>query len=276
MADLVLQAPAKLNLFLHITGQRDDGYHTLQTVFQLIDFYDTLEFFQATDKNIVIESSVDIRPSQNIIVRAAHALQKAANIQEGIKIHLQKRLPICGGLGGGSSDAAATLLGLNTLWRLNFSVKQLANIGVKLGADIPVFVHAHSAFAEGVGEQLTPLDLPSQNYLLVIPPIHVTTKEIFAHPDLPRTTKPIKLTDYHFGFGRNDCETLVRKLYPDIDRAFELLEQFGQPRLSGTGSTVYLATADKAKAEEISKLIPQPFATIVTHGINTSTARITL
>ena len=219
-AELILPAPAKLNLMLHILGRRADGYHELQTLFQFLDFGDELGFALRSDGEIHLHTPIDGVPhDSNLIVRAARLLQQHANCTLGADIWLDKRLPMGGGIGGGSSDAATTLLGLNYLWKLKCSEDQLATLGLSLGADVPVFVRGHAAFAEGVGEKLQPVTLREPWFLVAIPQVLVSTAEIFSDPELTRDTPPIKVRSLLEGGGRNDCQPVVTKRYSEVRNA---------------------------------------------------------
>jgi 4-diphosphocytidyl-2-C-methyl-D-erythritol kinase len=267
-AALDLLSPAKLNLFLHITGRRADGYHTLQTLFQLLDWGDSLRF-EVNDSGEITLDGPDLGiPSQdNLIIRAAHALPRG---RCGAHITLDKRIPAGGGLGGGSSNAATTLLALNHLWQLGLDRAALQSIGAGLGADVPVFVAGHTAWAEGIGEILTPLELPLDWYLVVHPDCHVVTGEIFSHRELTRNTAPIKIAAFFEGASRNDCQKLVRRLYPKVDKALIFLEKFGEARLTGTGACAFVRFDSRADAEAASSQAPPEWRCIVAQGINES------
>lgn len=252
-----LPAPAKLNLFLHITGQRDDGYHNLQTIFQFLDYSDTLDFSLRSDSLITLNPPLAGVPNeQNLIIKAAIALQKASGCPLGVDIQLHKRLPIGGGIGGGSSNAATTLLALNELWSLNWSKKQLSALGLALGADVPIFIYGHSAWAEGIGEQLIAIDLPENAYLVLKPDCEISTREIFSHPTLTRDTPAIKVAASEAQGGRNDCESVVKALYPAVDNALTWLRQYGQGKLTGTGSCVFLACDSLEHAKTLLSVCP--------------------
>lgn len=276
MTSLRLPAPAKLNLFLHITGRRVDGYHLLQTVFQLIDQMDWLTFTPANDLQLI--SDLPFPAADNLIIRAAKLLQQTTGCTLGAMITLEKNLPMGGGLGGGSSDAATTLLALNHLWQTGLSVDQLAQLGIQLGADVPVFVRGHNAWAEGVGEQLQPITLPAAHFVVLTPECAVSTAEIFNHPLLPRNTPHISRAEYAQGLVQthNDCEVVVRRAYPAVDSALAFLEQIQAadpvlsvpPLLTGTGACVYLMTPTRALAEKILK--QAPFSGFVCSGIGQS------
>ncbi|WP_439105820.1 4-(cytidine 5'-diphospho)-2-C-methyl-D-erythritol kinase [Congregibacter sp.] len=285
MRSITLTAPAKLNLFLHITGRRDDGYHRLQTVFQLLDYGDELTLTPRYDGQITLHCEgallEDLDARDNLVVLAAKALRKSApeggdRENLGAEITLLKRLPTGGGLGGGSSDAASTLLGLNRLWALNLSVDELADIGEKLGADVPVFVRGHSAWAEGIGEQLSPVELPERWYLVVHPGCHVSTKVIFSHPQLTRDTPAITMAAFFTGPTRNDFENLVRRLAEPVDKALIWLEKFGEARLTGSGASVFVSFDSKAQAQEILQKVPSEWQGFVARGVNSSPARAQL
>ncbi len=265
---LTLPAPAKLNLFLHITGRRDDGYHELQTVFQLLDWGDTLSF-EANDSGAVTldVDGASIPSADNLILRAARALPGPGR---GVHIRARKRIPMGGGLGGGSSDAATTLLALDRLWRLELANAELQRIGARLGADVPVFVAGHSAWAEGIGEHLAPLVLPERWYLVVDTGCAVSTAEIFSHSELTRDTAPIKIAAFLEGGSRNDCQPIVRRLYPEIDKALNWLDNFGDARLTGTGGCLYAAFDSELAAQGVRKQLPAAWRGFVARGVNRS------
>lgn len=270
---LILQCPAKLNLFLHITGRRADGYHTLQTLFQIIDLCDSLQLSPTQDGEISLRCSVaSLAGPDNLVLRAAHALRDASGCTAGIAMSLEKRIPMGAGLGGGSSDAASTLLGLNQLWSTGFSIDALAQIGLRLGADVPLFVRGLSAWAEGIGEILTPVELPSKIYLVICPNCHVSTQEIFSHQQLTRNTTAIKMAAFLAGHTRNDCENVVRSLYPPVDEALEWLDQFAQARMTGTGASVFAAFDTAAEAQQVLAQLPSGTTGFVARGLACSTA----
>ncbi len=285
-AGFSLPAPAKLNLFLHITGRRPDGYHLLQTVFQFIEEADTLHFSLRDDGQITLSPELTGVPAeQNLIVRAARLLQAESACTQGADIRLEKRLPMGGGIGGGSSDAATALLGLNRLWNLQLDETRLAALGLKLGADVPVFVRGRAAFAEGVGEHLTPVEIPEPHYLVLTPKAHVSTAEVFNHADLTRSTPAITLAAFLRGsLGspggeipaslRNDCENVVRKLAPEVDAALLWLGLHGPAKMTGTGACCFLECADRESA--VALLAQSPIPGFVTHGRNRSPAHIAL
>ncbi|MES2909660.1 MAG: 4-(cytidine 5'-diphospho)-2-C-methyl-D-erythritol kinase [Pseudomonadota bacterium] len=266
-----LPAPAKLNLFLHITGRRADGYHTLQTLFQFIDQADTLHFSRRADDRIQLQADMPgVEANDNLIIRAALALQKATNCHLGADIRLDKTLPMGGGLGGGSSDAATTLLGLNALWQTGLSLAQLADIGLMLGADVPVFVHGQAAWAEGVGEQLQAVSLPEPWYVVLTPDAHISTAAAFSHPELTRNSDPITLRAFSAGEARNDFEKVVRQLSPAVDAALQWLAQHGTARMTGTGACLFLACSDADHAAQI--LAASPVQGFISRGQNVSPA----
>lgn len=238
-------APAKLNLFLHVCGRRQDGYHELQTLFQLIDFCDELTFEPAIDGQIYREGGLaGIPAEQDLVVKAGRQLQSAAGISTGARIKLQKHIPIGAGLGGGSSDAATTLLVLNRMWGCDFSLDQLAELGLGLGADVPLFVRGRTAFAGGVGEILEPVELGDKHYLLIQMPLQISTAEVFQHPVLRRDCPQISRANALAGEGFNAFEPVVRQMHPQMARALDYLQQFGTPRMTGTGSSIFLEMPD--------------------------------
>ena len=276
MTVLKLPAPAKLNLFLHITGRRDDGYHNLQTLFQILDYGDELEFSLRNDDVITLQPQVEGVPEEsNLVCRAAMSLREASGVIKGCDIRLQKRLPMGGGLGGGSSDAATALVGLNRLWDCGLGTGQLAELGRKLGADVPLFVRGDSAFAEGVGEQLTPVELPPCWYLVITPDCHVSTAEIFSNPALTRNTSTITIralsTGLDSGLFKNDCQTVVEQLYPPVHEALEWLRQYATALMTGTGASVFASFASRAEAQAVLAEVPQNWQAFVATGVNRST-----
>ena len=267
---LVLPAPAKLNLFLHITGRRADGYHDLQTLFQLLDWGDTLDLRAAAAGTLTLECDgqpLDSAEQDNLVMRAARLLQPQ---DRGAHIRLHKRIPAGGGLGGGSSDAATTLLGLNRLWQLGLTAAELQRLGAGLGADVPVFVAGRSAWAEGVGERLTAVSLPESWYLVITPDCHVSTAEIFSHQQLTRNTSPIKIAAFFEGHSRNDCQQLVRRLHREVDNTLNWLENFGEARMTGTGASVFARFASEAAARAVYDQLPPHWQGFVARGVNES------
>jgi 4-diphosphocytidyl-2-C-methyl-D-erythritol kinase len=243
-------APAKLNLFLHVLGRRDDGYHTLQTVFQLLDVGDRLTFEVRTDGAIArVNAVAGVAPETDLCVRAARLLKPFAAPSAGVAIQLDKRLPIGGGVGGGSSNAATTLLALNALWRTGLSRDRLVGLSRSLGADVPVFVHGQSAFAEGVGDQLTAVELPERHFWVVTPPQAVPTAAVFSAPELTRHSAPLTIAGWLKGAAtRNDCWDVVRQRFPVIAEHARQMERYGTPRLSGTGSSLFIEFTTRAQA----------------------------
>ena len=260
-------APAKINLFLHVTGRRTDGYHTLQTLFQLLDYGDEIDI-EATDDGRIerIGDVAGVDPDADLTVRAARLLQAHTAVPRGARIRLHKRIPIGGGLGGGSSDAATTLLALNRLWDLGRSRRELAALGLTLGADVPVFVHGRSAWAEGVGEVLTPVTLPETWYVVLVPPVAVSTARVFAGLQLTPYSPAITIRAFQTGPTRNDLEKTVRAQYPAVDAALRWLAEFGVARMSGSGSCVFVPVASAKTGREI--LAQAPIAGFVARSLN--------
>jgi len=249
---LSLPAPAKLNLFLHITGRREDGYHLLQSIFQFLDYGDTLDFELRNDGVVSRVNDVPGVPvEQDLVIRAAVALQKHCGSKKGAAITVHKRLPMGGGLGGGSSDAATTLLGLNQLWQCGCSLDELADIGLALGADVPVFVRGHSAWAEGVGERLTPVNPPELWFLVISPGIHVDTGKIFTHPELTRDQQILTIRDSVETGMVNVCQPLVERYYPPVAEAIAWLSEYGEARMTGTGACVFAPFPTREAAEKV-------------------------
>ena len=268
-------APAKVNLFLQITGRRADGYHELQTCFQFLDWCDELDFEVRSDGRIERAAGAPgVAPEADLCVRAARALQAAARCQKGVEIAITKRIPMGAGLGGGSSDAATTLVALNALWGLGMSVDRLAEIGLSLGADVPVFVRGRAAFGEGVGERLTPLggaNAPAEsNYLILKPNVSISTAAVFQDPELTRNSAPITIEGLLAGGLKNDCEPVVRRRYPSVGAALDWLGQFGAARLTGTGACVFLGLETPARCNELRAAVPPEFEAWVARGLNDS------
>ncbi|MEB5973427.1 4-(cytidine 5'-diphospho)-2-C-methyl-D-erythritol kinase [Pantoea dispersa] len=276
-------APAKLNLFLYITGRRADGYHNLQTLFQFLDFGDTLEITPDNSGHITLLTPLDgVADADNLIVRAALALRAAAQdkgtlpAQAGARIALEKRLPMGGGLGGGSSDAATVLVALNHLWRTRLSVDELASLGVRLGADVPVFVRGHAAFAEGVGEQLQPANPAEKWYLVAHPGVSIATPDLFRDPELTRDS-PIRTLDellqrpFH-----NDCEAVARKRFREVDALLSWLLEYAPSRLTGTGACVFAEFDTESAARQVLELAPKWMCGFVARGLNLSPLQRTL
>jgi 4-diphosphocytidyl-2-C-methyl-D-erythritol kinase len=268
---LILPAPAKLNLFLHVTGQRADGYHELQTVFQFIELADEITLHPRDDAQIRLMSPLPgVDEQDDLTLRAATLLAESAGIASGANISLKKRIPMGAGLGGGSSDAASVLCGLNEMWGLGLSRQQLAGLGGKLGADVPVFINGHAAWAEGTGDILTAVELPEPDYLLVVPPVHVSTAEIFGDPALTRDSSPIRILDFHEGKVGNDLEKVVRRNYPQVDEVMTWLQQFASPRMTGSGAGVFIEVDSRQAGQHIADQAPPQWQCFVTRGMNTS------
>ena len=270
-ATLILPAPAKLNLFLHITGRRADGYHELQTLFQFLDHGDELGFAQREDGEIHLHTEIDGVPhDSNLIVRVARLLQQESGTPLGADIWLDKRLPMGGGIGGGSSDAATTLIGLNHLWQTQLNEDRLAALGLRLGADVPVFVRGRAAFAEGVGEQLQAVELSEPWFLVAVPQVFVSTAEVFSAPELTRNTPPIKVRSLLEGGGHNDCQPVVEARYPEVRNALILLNKFVPARLTGTGACVFGSFPNRDDADKVARQLPATLPSFVAQGRNIS------
>ncbi|MFT0866790.1 4-(cytidine 5'-diphospho)-2-C-methyl-D-erythritol kinase [Pseudomonas sp. CAM1A] len=271
MQTLTLPAPAKLNLWLHITGRRADGYHELETVFQFLEHGDELSFALRDDGQICLQTEIAGVPhDSNLIVRAARMLQTQSGTALGADIWLRKVLPMGGGIGGGSSDAATTLLALAHLWQLDWDEDRLATLGLSLGADVPVFVRGHAAFAQGVGEQLTPVDPAEPWYVVLVPQVSVSTAEIFSHPELTRDSLPLKMRPVPEGNSRNDCQPVVEQRYPEVRNALISLGKFTESRMTGTGSCVFGAFPSKAEADRVLALLSETQTGFVAKGSNVS------
>jgi len=275
-------APAKINLFLHVVGRRADGYHELQTMFQLLDWGDQLILKVRTDGRIKCVYDVPgAGLCDDLCLRAANALRIASNCELGVDIRLKKRIPIGGGLGGGSSDCASVLIALNHLWGLKYTTAKLADLAVRLGADVPMFVRGRSAWAEGIGEKLCPVELSTVWFLVVNPHCQVSTRSIFTHPALTRDTSRLKIGDYLRERGQtspleviartqNDCESVVRAEYRAVNDVFNNLEKFGTPRMTGTGSSVFVAFEDKQQALASQRRLSPKLCHFVARGLNFS------
>nr|WP_178114627.1 4-(cytidine 5'-diphospho)-2-C-methyl-D-erythritol kinase [Pseudomonas sp. 9Ag] len=271
MRALTLPAPAKLNLMLHILGRRADGYHELQTLFQFLDHGDELTFTARTDGQIRLHTDLPgVDHDSNLIVRAARLLQTHSACTLGADIELIKRLPMGGGIGGGSSDAATTLLGLDYLWQTRLGVDRLAAIGLTLGADVPVFVRGRAAFAEGVGERLQPVELSEPWYLVVAPQVSVSTAEIFSDPELTRNTPAITVRSLLAGGGHNDCQPVVERRYPEVRNALSLLNKFVPARMTGTGACVFGSFPNKGEADKVCRQLPADLPAFIAQGRNIS------
>ncbi|GAA6185130.1 MULTISPECIES: 4-(cytidine 5'-diphospho)-2-C-methyl-D-erythritol kinase [Alteromonadaceae] len=264
-------SPAKLNLFLHINGQNEKGYHLLQTLFQLVDIGDQLAFEVTDDGVISIKSELEgVAQEDNLIYKAAKQLQQLSGSTLGCNIWLDKQLPMGGGIGGGSSNAATTLVALNALWKTKLSESQLADIGLTLGADVPIFIYGKTAFAEGVGEKITATELPSKFYLIVFPNCHVSTAEIFAADDLIRNSAKIAWQDYEFTKTRNDCQKLVCDRYPKVANLLRQLLEYAPSRMTGTGACLFSVFDTFEQAEQVKRILPEDCQAFVAKGINTS------
>ena len=264
-------APAKLNLFLHITGQRDDGYHLLQTVFQFIQLQDEIDF-TILDSNDIRRSSVmpGVDAEDDLVIRAARLLKEKTGCRLGVDINVTKRIPAGGGLGGGSSDAATSLVALNELWKTGLSTEELAKMGLSLGADVPIFIHAHASWAEGVGENFTPVEPKESWYLLIHPGCSVATAEVFNADDLTRNTPAITIRDFLERGGINDCENVVRNRYQEVAKALDWLAEFASAKLTGTGACIFAAFADEQQAKTVAQQVPASWQGYVVKGMNTS------
>ncbi|MGA7800024.1 MAG: 4-(cytidine 5'-diphospho)-2-C-methyl-D-erythritol kinase [Gammaproteobacteria bacterium] len=264
-------APAKLNLFLQVIGRRVDGYHELQTVFQFLDYGDDLHFTVSEAGPVRrLQALAGVPEDVDLTVRAARLLKQTSGCPMGVTIELRKRLPAGGGLGGGSSDAATTLVALNRLWRLGLSEDHLARLGLSLGADVPVFVRGAAAWAEGVGERLTPIALPEPWFVVIAPAVTVSTADVFSDPELTRDSAPITISDFFADGGRNDCEAVVRRRHPEVAQALDRLSQWAPARLTGTGGCVFAAFAGRADAEAVLRRLPAHWSAFVAQGRNRS------
>jgi 4-diphosphocytidyl-2-C-methyl-D-erythritol kinase len=268
---MIWPAPAKLNLFLHVTGRREDGYHLLQTVFQLLDYGDELEF-EITRDGVITRcyELPGVSEDADLVIRAARLLQQQSASQYGANITLHKRIPAGGGLGGGSSDAATTLVALNQLWQCGLSSDELARLGLTLGADVPVFIAGHSAWAEGVGERLEAITLPEGWFVVLTPAVNISTAEVFSSPQLIRDSSPITIRDFLKGRGRNVCEPVVTARFPEVAGAIAALGQFAPASMTGTGASVFARFDDEASARQAWAALAQQWQGFVARGINQS------
>ena len=274
MVESLWPAPAKLNLFLHVTGRRPDGFHDLQTIFQLIDLCDTIGIAPREDGEIVrVDGPAEVAPDSDLTVRAAHALKAATGISLGADLRVNKKIPMGGGLGGGSSNAATVLLALNHLWKCRLSADELAAIGLALGSDVPVFIRGFSAWAEGRGERLTPVELPERWFVVIHPGVSVSTGPIFQSPELTRNSPLITIRAHFESGGRNDCEPVVRSRFPEVANALDWLGQFAIARLTGTGSCIFAPCESAIEAERIAARVPDRWRTFVARGLNESPMR---
>ncbi len=264
-------APAKLNLFLHVLGRRADGYHELQTCYHLIDFADELTLEVREDREIHRpEGPPSVTAESDLTVRAARRLQAASGARKGVDIRIRKRIPVQGGLGGGSSDAATTLVALNELWGLGWPVERLAALGQELGADLPLFIHGHSAWGEGIGERLTPLDLPPRHYAVIFPGVGVSTADVFQASELTRNSPSLTIRAFLQAGGRNDCAPVATGRYPEVARALGWLAQRGDARLTGTGSCVFAGFDERAQAQAALAGLPGEWSGFVARGLDRS------
>ncbi|MDV6345935.1 4-(cytidine 5'-diphospho)-2-C-methyl-D-erythritol kinase [Nitrosomonas sp. Is35] len=265
-------APAKLNLFLHVVGRRPDGYHLLQTVFRFIDFSDQISFELRDDGIVKLHNPIAGVPEEkDLCVRAAKLLQQKTGTTQGVDIFMQKQIPMGGGLGGGSSDAATTLLALNHLWKVNVNPEQLLELGLQLGADVPVFIFGHNAFAEGVGEKLAAIELPPAWYLVLVPPVQVSTAEIFTSKELTRNTIPITIPPFSVWQGHNDLELVVCLAYPEVARCLEWLKRLENTTIaamSGSGACVFAEFATEQAARAAFEQIPDDMKGFVAKGLD--------
>lgn len=266
-----LPAPAKLNLFLHITGVREDGYHNLQTIFQLLDYSDEVTLLRRDDGVIRrTEGLAEVKPSDDLIVKAAQALKRYTGTTYGADVGVLKRLPVGGGIGGGSSDAATTLLGLNALWGCHLTTDELLDIAVTLGADVPVFVAGHSAWAEGIGEQLTPMELPAIWFLVLHPGVFVSTAKLFSSEVLTRNKSILKMRDFTDTDIENIFEVIVREQHPEVDLSLNWLSQFSAARMTGTGSCIFAGFNSFEEAEKVLRKMPVKWKGFVAKAVNVS------
>lgn len=268
-------SPAKLNLFLHINGRYPNGYHQLQSLFQILDFGDELAFdVNSSDKITLADPIAGVADDDNLIMQAAVLLKNSLPDNQskglGCTIHLKKRLPMGGGIGGGSSNAATTLVVLNQLWGCHFSEEKLSTLGLSLGADVPIFIQGNTAFAEGVGEKLQQVNLPEKSYLVVFPDSHVSTAEIFSLPNLPRNTAKINFSNYSFDNTHNDCQKLVCERYPNVAKALQWLLEYAPSRMTGTGACVFAIFEHRQEALDVQALLPEGSKSFVANGVNTS------
>jgi 4-diphosphocytidyl-2-C-methyl-D-erythritol kinase len=267
--DRVWPAPAKINLFLHVIGRRADGYHLLQTVFRFLDYGDAIRCEPRSDGRILLANPLPgVPPQADLTVRAAEALRSATGATAGVTLHVEKRLPMGGGLGGGSSDAATTLMALNRLWHTGLDSLELQRIGLALGADVPVFVHGRTVFAEGVGEHFTDVVLSAAWYLVLVPGVAVPTQEIFRSPDLRRDTAPIAAADWLPGYGHNDLEPVACTLYPEVARHLEWLRQHGDARMSGSGACCFVEFDQELAAQAALAALPADMHGFVAAGLD--------
>ena len=264
-------APAKINLFLHVLGRRQDGYHNIQTLFQLLDWGDEVKVRPVRGRSISrLPVSYDVPESEDIVVKAAKLLQKQTDCRKGVEIGIKKRVPPGSGMGGGSSDAATVLLLLNQLWECGLDLDELASMGAILGADVPVFVHGRSAMAGGIGERLEPVNLGRRYYVLVFPGFSISTRDVFSDVMLARDSAPISLAEALAGAGRNDCETVVRERFPEFKALLSMLEEWGRPVMTGTGSGIFIPMRDKKSAKSAAKAMKTLYNVRAVRGVDRS------
>ncbi len=269
---LTCPAPAKLNLFLHVVGRRPDGYHLLQTLFRFIDLHDTLHFTLREDGVVRRTNAIEgVAEEQDLCVRAARLLQGETRCSKGVDIEVEKRIPMGGGLGGGSSDAATTLIALNRLWSLGLPRARLMQLGLRLGADVPVFVFGENAFAEGVGEELQAYPMPEAWYVVLFPPVHVPTARIFGHPELTRDTVSITMRALSEGQQKqqlhNDLQPVVCSLYPEVGRYISWLNEFAKAMMTGSGACVFAEFARRSEAEAVLLQLPEGMRGVAAQGL---------
>ena len=264
-------SPAKVNLFLHITGRRDDGYHEIQTAFQFLDYSDSLEFQVQQSGTIELLTPLKgVKNESNLIIRAAKCLQSHTDSKQGAKISIKKRLPIGGGLGGGSSNAATTLIALNHLWQTKLTTTKLAQLGLTLGADVPVFIHGYAAWAEGIGEKLTPISPAEPWYVVIVPDCQVSTAEVFSSQELTRDCEPITISRFLSGEVINVCERVVLKNYSAVSQAVDWLNRYGKSRMSGTGACVFAGFDSQVQAQHVLEDLPSHWRGFIAKGCNQS------
>ena len=264
-------SPAKVNLFLHITGRRDDGYHEIQTAFQFLDYSDSLEFQVQQSCAIELLTPIKgVKNESNLIIRAAKCLQSHTDSKQGAKISIKKRLPIGGGLGGGSSNAATTLIALNHLWQTKLTTTKLAQLGLTLGADVPVFIHGYAAWAEGIGEKLTPISPAEPWYVVIVPNCQVSTAEVFSYQELTRDCEPITISRFLSGEVINVCERVVLRNYSAVSQAVDWLNRYGKSRMSGTGACVFAGFDSQVQAQHVLEDLPSHWRGFIAKGCNQS------
>ena len=269
MAPLTLLSPAKLNLFLHVTGRRPDGHHDLQTLFQLLDWGDQLTIELTSEGGIALETSLPgVADDDNLVMKAARLLTRDLPEEPNLRIAIEKHIPMGGGLGGGSSNAATTLLGLNRLLNLNRTIEDLVALGATLGADVPVFVLGKNAWAEGIGDKLTPVELPPRWYTIVCPNCHVSTKAVFAAPELTRDTPPITIPAFFEGGVQNDLQEVVLARHPEVLNALKSLQKFSPAMMTGSGACVFSRFGSEASAREVAARLQQDFQVVVARGLS--------